>query len=210
MQKIDGKEFLKIWRKIANLEQLSERELCGVLGISPLTATYWRTGKTKTVRPRHLRAIKDKLGYTIEARQDGTLSMEVSQQDRARITKMRHPAGKEERVNEERDVFLAPLVADLFSAARPGSRSGGLWYSPFQSSDLAHSFWYRAEDDLMGPMFLKGDYLLLTKRQDQLTSGLALVIARGEKKPFVCRIGKNAGKAELMKISGTQWEEPFD
>lgn len=173
------KNFLKVWDKIARLEALSDRQLCLKLGISPGTASSWRTGKAKVIRMRELRLIRQKLAYEVGINADGSLSIKsrkgsVEQEKNERFE---FPAKPEERETISRLQF--PYAKGLGLVNGRFEYKGAAMTTPFPTKEIDSAVWIRMEDDSMEPIIHTHDLLLVSPDRQSKAEGIALVFTEG-------------------------------
>ena len=173
------KNFLKIWDKIARFEALSDRQLCLRLGISPGTASSWRTGRAKVVRLRELFLIRQKLGYEVGINADGSLSIKsrkgsVGEEKNERFE---FPARPEEHEPISRLQF--PYAKGLGLINGRFEYKGAAMTTPFPTKEIESAVWIRMEDESMEPIIHKNDLLLVSPNRQSKPEGIALVFTEG-------------------------------
>ena len=208
MRKIQAREFIKLWEKIAELEQLSDREMCSRLGISPLNPTYWRTGKTSAIRPRTLRLLSEILHYEVATRRDGTFILPTDR-PRRNILSQDVDAEESRSTASDRHSLLAPL-AEIEQTGESISIEQMGQFSPLRPSDLEGSSWYRIKNDSLGPIFLRGDCLLLGQEATPAKPGFAIVFTKGNRRSVLCRILSSRGILTYRRVRTDKQIEDVD
>ena len=201
MAKIEAKLFLKIWEKVAQQENLTDRGLSLKLGITPSAVTHWRSGRTGFVMPGILDRLKKKLGYTVNFKDDGTWQLHQIGRGTASTQKTERRLINREG-GHSGDTFVWPVSRKLTVGDRGIEFEEWISHSPLKEYDLRRNIWVQMDDESMSPLIPKGSWLLVQKMVEPRTGELGLVAAATLKTKMIGIVTIDKSRYQVNPING--------
>lgn len=169
MKEIRSDKFLELWDKIANDENLSPTAMCEYIGLNGSARSAWKSGKSKTIRPKVLRLLSDNLGYEIDVDEKG--EPYISRHNRVA-----------RRVREKSAPYIArklPVIHNVKIINNSVIFETNEGIAPLDELETSETkYCFLVPDNSMSPRYNQGDYVIVDITESPISNEYAVVISK--------------------------------
>lgn len=203
MEVIFVREFLPVWEDLLKLERESDRSLSLRLGLTPAAVSHWRTGITKTIRPKILNEI-ERLGYKVDRASSGRWEILKLPPSRSQVE------GASTQVKTKKGPSSYPVILRMLI------EGNGFRIEPLREvkvplgMDFDTAYWIEVKGESMYPKYSNGDLVLVHADIEPTTGDFAAVRYKGNENLLVRRVFVRGKNIALVPLNPTFDTIPLD